>query len=374
VLTLSHLFLAAIIQGLFLICLLLFNRRGNRRSNTLLACLVGLISISLWNLNVSALALSGYWKLFDYYMWSTPFLWGPVLFLYVKSVTNRQLGRVKVVLAHLGFAIGLFLLQFPYHFATVNEWIPADYLVLFRRTVLLAFYVQIALYILASLLALKEYKYKLENNFSNLDRINLAWLRRLLFVLAALVAVDMISTVPGVILQTDLPYFTTIMLAESVTIYLIGYFSLSHHEVIFQQEGSNSVPKYENSPLGKELSVGLSQNLNDVMRESKIFQKNDLRLAELAEQIGLKPHYLSQIINEQYGQSFYEYVNTFRVNFATDALRRDRHSSIAKIATESGFNNRASFNSYFKKHTGVTPSQYRNLHQGDEVNSLNVKA
>jgi len=235
---------------------------------------------------------------------------------------------------HLSIAIAILALQFPYHFAAENEWISSSYLTLFRRVLLFGFYIQIALYIFASLVSLNDYKLKLEDKFSNLDRINLAWLKRLIFILAVLIAIDMITTVPGVILQTDLPYFTALMIAESTTIYLLGYFSLTHHEVIFQKEPISEQMKYESSPLDGELSV----------------------------------------INEQYQMSFYEYVNSFRVEFAEKLLREKADGSIADIATESGFNNRASFNNYFKKQTGLTPSKYRQQHRSAELNSLNVKA
>jgi len=373
-LTLSHFFLAAIAQGLFLIVLLIFNRNSKQHSNRLLACLVGLLSISLWNLNTPALGLAGHWKLFDYYLWGTPFLWGPILYLYVKSVTHQAVTGARAILPHLAIALTLLLLQFPYHFTAENEWISSSFLILFRRTVLFAFYIQMALYILASLIALNDYKRKLEDKFSNLDRINLAWLTRLLFILAALIAIDMITTVPGVILQTDLPFFNAIMIAESATIYLLGYFSLTHHEVIFQKEPVIEPTKYQSSPLDGDLSGDLSRDLNAVMHDSKIFRKNDLRLADLAELIGLKSHYLSQIINEQYQVSFYEYVNSFRVEFAAALLTENPTRSIADIAAESGFNNRASFNNYFKKQMGLTPSKYRQQYRSSQSNSLNISA
>jgi len=374
VLNLSHLFLAAVLQGVFLIFLLLFNRNGNRPGNRLLACLVGLLSVSLWNLNVSTMGLAKFWSVFDYYIWCTPFLWGPVLYLYVKTLTGQLLPSKKIILPHAAIALGLFFIQFPYAFLSSGEWLQASQLKVIRHTILLAFYVQIALYLFASIQALKAFNQSLKNKFSNLDRINLKWLKRLIFVLAALIAIDMLTTVPGVILEGSLPYLNAIMVAESITIYLIGYFSLSQKEVLFQSASSDVPTKYKNSPLNTELSQDLSHNLDAVMRDTKIFQKNDLRLSELAELAGLKPHYLSQVINEQYHVSFYEYVNRFRVEFAADALQRDSSSSIAEIAFESGFNNRASFNSYFKKQTGLTPSQFKRRNHEHNANPLKTNA
>lgn len=370
---LDSIYLAAIIQSLFLICLLVFNRRENRQANIFLACLIGLLSISLWNTYVWYAGLDSYWKLFNYNIWVTAFLWGPALYLYVGIIAGRGIPNKLQVLRHCTFALILFVIQGPVYLATQYNWIAPDHITAIHRIIVLALYIHLFLYFYASLQILRIYSIKIKENYSTIEKVNLNWLKRLIYIFALLISVDMATTVPAFILQEEMPYIYMLMLAESATIYLIGYFSLSQGEVLFQNSGGSEKEsaKYSNSPLDYSLSNELVIRLNTIMLDSKIYQKNDLRLSVLAEKVGVSPHHLSQLINEHCQNNFYDYVNKYRVDFAAEALSKSRHSNITEIAFESGFNNRASFNSSFKKHLGMTPSKYRQQqHASVELNPL----
>jgi AraC-like DNA-binding protein len=86
-----------------------------------------------------------------------------------------------------------------------------------------------------------------------------------------------------------------------------------------------------------------------------------LNIDKLSKLISSNRHHLSQVLNQKLGLSFYDYINTYRVNEAkillTDAARADH--KIAAIAYDAGFNSLSAFNDVFKKMTGQTPSQYR---------------
>jgi AraC-like DNA-binding protein len=71
---------------------------------------------------------------------------------------------------------------------------------------------------------------------------------------------------------------------------------------------------------------------------------------------------LSQTINEQLRQSFSEFLNSYRIEEAKRRLRDPafKHLSILGIAEDVGFNSKSSFNAVFKKHTNLTPSEFRN--------------
>ena len=69
-------------------------------------------------------------------------------------------------------------------------------------------------------------------------------------------------------------------------------------------------------------------------------------------------------INEHLGASFFEYVNQLRIEEAkrllTETTRSDLH--VIEAAYMVGFNNKVSFNTAFKKATGMTPTEYRRNH------------
>jgi AraC-like DNA-binding protein len=119
--------------------------------------------------------------------------------------------------------------------------------------------------------------------------------------------------------------------------------------------------KYEWSSLTPETSERYLRRLLQSMAEEKLYLDTELTVAKLAEKLSIPPPHLSQIINERLKQSFVDFINTYRVEEAKrkllDPLKR--HYSVLAIAEEAGFNSKSSFNSVFKKHAQMTPSEFR---------------
>ncbi len=105
------------------------------------------------------------------------------------------------------------------------------------------------------------------------------------------------------------------------------------------------------------------------MQQEKLFTDAELTLNNLAGRLQLSPHQLSQVINQHYRKNFFEFVNTYRVEEVIGMLKSGavQHSTLLGLALDAGFNSKASFNRYFKKHTGKTPSEYcKDLNQHPE--------
>ena len=96
------------------------------------------------------------------------------------------------------------------------------------------------------------------------------------------------------------------------------------------------------------------------MDNQKLYLDEKLTLPKLASELDILPNYLSQVINERYGKNFYDYINTFRVAEFQKIIQdpKKRHYTLLTLALECGFNSKSSFNKYFKKSTGQTPSEY----------------
>ena len=96
------------------------------------------------------------------------------------------------------------------------------------------------------------------------------------------------------------------------------------------------------------------------MDKNKPFLDADLTLASLAKELKIPPDHLSQVINSELSVNFYDFINGYRVKEAQKRLLdpKNRVYSILGIALNAGFNSKASFNRIFKKHIGITPSQY----------------
>lgn len=121
--------------------------------------------------------------------------------------------------------------------------------------------------------------------------------------------------------------------------------------------------KYGNNRLPDFARESIVAELKRYMESAQPWLNMELTLAQLASGINVSSHHLSQIINSEFGKSFACYINEYRVNAACRWLSGDNDKSVLDIALDSGFASKSSFNALFKKHTGMTPSEYRRKFQ-----------
>lgn len=101
------------------------------------------------------------------------------------------------------------------------------------------------------------------------------------------------------------------------------------------------------------------------MREQKLYLEGQINLERFAEQIGLRARDVSAIINSHYHSNFFEFINGYRIEEAKRLLVADdaKDDTILDIIYKSGFNSQSAFHRFFKRITGVTPSEFRNQHR-----------
>jgi TolB-like protein/AraC-like DNA-binding protein/Tfp pilus assembly protein PilF len=109
--------------------------------------------------------------------------------------------------------------------------------------------------------------------------------------------------------------------------------------------------------LSKNEIENYLDQLGELMQEDKIYLDPSISLRLLAEKLELHPNKLSWLLNEQIGENFNEYINTFRLKiFKEKALDPNKnHLTLLGLAYESGFNSKTVFNAFFKKMEGMTP-------------------
>jgi AraC-like DNA-binding protein len=135
-------------------------------------------------------------------------------------------------------------------------------------------------------------------------------------------------------------------------------------ELVNNEDSSNRIRndsdkvKYSSSTLSKSKSDELIQLINKVIFEDKIFLQNDITLGKLAQKLNVNTKYISQVIHETYNMGFSDFINSNRIKEAIRLLSDEsyNHITIEGISEIVGFKTKSSFNIYFKKFTGVTPS------------------
>jgi AraC-like DNA-binding protein len=119
--------------------------------------------------------------------------------------------------------------------------------------------------------------------------------------------------------------------------------------------------KYARSGMTDAAAELIAQRLEQRMQGARDYLESDITLAQLAERIGTSPQLLSQYLNHVLGTSFFDYINGLRVAEVQRNLR-DRDTagqSLLQLAFAAGFNSKSTFNTAFKKMTGLAPSTWR---------------
>jgi AraC-like DNA-binding protein len=144
----------------------------------------------------------------------------------------------------------------------------------------------------------------------------------------------------------------------SLTIYFTS-FSVLRQSLFFKHTTLAEPQKYKTSGMDAEQINALVKALKDYMDKEKPYLNPGYSLPDLAAGLRVSVHQLSQVINEGLGKSFFEMLAEYRIIAAKDILAVQKHIKIEEIAEMVGYSSKSSFNTAFKKITGLTPSEYR---------------
>lgn len=351
-------------QGVLLALALLGARGGNRAANRLLAAMT---------LTISIVVSGAVWITTDY-VFVAPhlsrlhhpfvFLAGPLLFLYIRTLTSRERRFEKRDLLHFVPFAACLVYLLPYYFQSsatklARLWAEAnqDSLGVWYYVRSAAFIVQFLVYLILIIATLVKYSRKVKDQHSPAERAVLFQVR--FFVIASLILWV------GVILRFTLDQSAATNLlvpfGASVMVYAMGYLEMRRRAPGDEPIEQPPAKKYEKSTLTPERSERYLNKLLQLMEHEQPFTDGDLTVQKLAERLAIPAQHLSQTINERLNQTFTDFVNSYRVEAAKRRLLDPafKHYSVLGIAEEVGFNSKSSFNAVFKKHTNMTPSEFR---------------
>ncbi len=300
-----------------------------------------------------------------------PLLHGVLLYFYVSTVTQQIVHSRFSILLHLVPSILTFLYLIPFFILPSERKIEifkrnGEGYETFLMVILYAVFISGIVYVVWSSLILRDHKKRIRNQFSNIEEINLKWLKFLTYGLGAIWSLV-------IFIQNDFLIF----IGVSIFVILIGFFGLQQKN-IFASTKAISYPsestlnsssekpveiqkkKYSSSSLSEEAEEKYHKKLTALMVDQKIYKNAELSLSDLASNLEIHPNYLSQIINKRETKAFYDYVNWYRVEEFKRliAIPDNKQFTLMSLAYDCGFNSKSSFNRYFKKISGKTPTQY----------------
>lgn len=94
------------------------------------------------------------------------------------------------------------------------------------------------------------------------------------------------------------------------------------------------------------------------MEQDKMFKNNELKLTDVAKALLTNTHYILECIKENRNQTFSQFVNSYRIEYAKQQLTENPNLSIVDIYLAAGFSSERSFFRSFKNVTGMTTRQW----------------
>jgi len=95
-----------------------------------------------------------------------------------------------------------------------------------------------------------------------------------------------------------------------------------------------------------------------------------ITIKDLTELTGISSSYLSRLFKKETGIPISQYIQNCKIETAQNMLIYSKHS-LAQISATLAFSSQSYFNEVFKKHTGLTPLEYRSLNfRSTKINGM----
>ncbi|MEX0983001.1 MAG: helix-turn-helix domain-containing protein [Bacteroidales bacterium] len=297
----------------------------------------------------------------------------PVLFyLYIKKIARGKLGKTELL--HFIFPALLLITNFSFlPFLTFSEkWaVIIDqsvssashqqqiFLTINKSVYPLLLTMQPFVYIIFCGFEIWSLRKNIKDEYSYSKDINLQWSVQLI------IAFTIIFIIALFVDNEQFNYAFILIINVLIGVSVVKHMQVETYAA--ESTGSMNLPgkktefhKYAASCLSEEEKTLLFEKLKTHLETKKRYNRPDLRLTDIANEISTNRQYLSQVINERTGENFYHFINRFRIEDFIQKVEMNPASnlSIEGVAFSVGFKSKSSFYSAFKKTKGCTPKVF----------------
>jgi AraC-like DNA-binding protein len=271
---------------------------------------------------------------------SACFFIGPALYFFLKSSLSNVKTLPNAWKIHIGILIAIISIVgiiVPYHIYPPLWW----------HYIIPLIYTQWGIYLLFSGLLLKDTVKKALSDYSDLKAYDI-WIFSI-FMSTLLIFLTYIWAFWG-------GWYISGAVAFSCALY-VGLFIL-----MFRKKTDDLFSATSRTPVKKisdDDAQDWAQRLAHLMSEKQRFKNPNLKLNDVAQEMNISGHQLSQFLNENVGKNFTQFVNEYRIQEACSILTSETNLSIEGISSEVGFNSKSTFFAAFKKAKGMTPALYQ---------------
>lgn len=291
-------------------------------------------------------------------------LYGPFLWLYVKEIMEKDKCLNNQKMLHFVPFIIFIILSIIFYKSNI-------------LLKLLAFsgLVSGILYCILTYKQLNTHTKQIVNNFSNIEKINLDWIKKMLWGLTVIWIGVFFVVFISRFLSVKLPMNWFFMFIPLLISYL-GYYGLKQQIIsvkptieLSKKESASQQKQptykaqqtYKKSGLQKQDMFSIYNTLENLMQTQQLYLQPTLSLKELSEKSNIPQHHITQTLNNYASVNFYDYINAYRIATFKQKIQQGEaeNFSLLGIALDCGFNSKSSFNRIFKNSTGKSPSEYK---------------
>ena len=285
-----------------------------------------------------------------------PFLYSipPLFFLFVKFETDKSSKLTSLLFLHAIPAVIIFIMMIPYYLRPAAEkretfYNHSEAYQLYPNAKLFAGILILMgiVYAVKSVLLFRRKQFHSQKS---------KWIRNYaVFFLVLLIIITLFQITIVLTHSHSNNIMAIALLIFSFFIHFIGYSMMSTTTIL---RGSIENSKIHLDNTKKDT---LKTQLESLLIDEKVYTNSKLTLDDFCEKLDINKKYLSNFINQEFDCSFTTLINNYRVNDAK-AMLKDKtynHLNFSGIAGLVGFNDKNSFTRVFKRHTGLTPSEFR---------------
>nr|WP_027250277.1 AraC family transcriptional regulator [Planktothrix agardhii] len=322
----------------------------------------------------------------------TPFVhglfMGPLLYFYVRSITNFHFRFSKKDLLH--FVPGAAYLLWSLIVVVTDKLILKKYFLMdgYSDPDFDGWYqwlqnISILFYLVLSIRFYRQYKQYVMFEFSFVDVANLNWLRNFLIAFAIITILPLLEE-----LLSFFPFFQNLdykgswysFFVFAVVVYYVAINGFNAvvvplRKLLFEPElllqykspalltaATTTEAEFEivESKINNIELDNWKEKISMLMQSQHLYENAELTLSQLAKQLSTNPSLLSKVINTGFGINFNDFVNEYRINAMLEKLKQgeQKNQTLLGIAFDCGFNSKATFNRAFKKQTGLSPKEW----------------
>jgi len=292
-------------------------------------------------------------------------LFNPSLYLYVSALTRPDFRLRWLQLLHLApfvlFEIFIYLFKEPF---SLDTFFLHDQYFIFRLVFAAATILSWCVYNPMSLVLVHKHRMHLQNEWSNIEKNeSLGWVLAVAIFYVVFCIFAVIITIIAFLtnmnpLTPHIYNYSTLL----VLVFVMSFYGL-RQQLPSKRLLPNEEPQipYKNSMLSAETKQKIKLKIISSFEKEKVYLNPELSMNVLSENLKIPKYQITEVLNTEIGQNFFQFVNYYRVEAVKKMLADPKNKySIEAIGYDCGFSSKSSFYTVFKSMTGKTPVVYRN--------------